>query len=114
MKDMHIDSYRFGNIVVDGKSFDKDLIIFPDRIIDNWWRKEGHMLQLADLEEVVEFMPEVLVVGTGDTGMMKIAEEVIERMKHEGIQMIAYKNKDAVRIFNESKKKKVGAFHLTC
>jgi hypothetical protein len=33
-----IDEYQFGRIVVDGRERTKDLIILPERIVDNWWR----------------------------------------------------------------------------
>lgn len=111
---MHIDSYSFGVMVVDGRRFNHDLIIFPDRIMDDWGRKEWHLLQWEDLEDIVEFKPDVLIVGTGESGFMKIADEVFVRMKVEGIQLIAYKTKEALKVFNEMKGKKVGAFHLTC
>ena len=41
---MRIDRYAFGNIVIDGKAYTKDVIIFPDRVYSPWWRKDGHFL----------------------------------------------------------------------
>jgi len=41
-----IEHYSFGRIVIDGKEYTKDLIIYPDKIRANWWRKEGHKLRL--------------------------------------------------------------------
>ena len=58
-----IDSYRFGEIVIDGRRHSKDVIIYPDRVRGHWWRKEGHFLALEDLAEVLQAPPEVLVVG---------------------------------------------------
>ena len=46
---MHIDSYEFGRIVVDGRAYSQDLILLPDGIQDSWWRQESHLLQIADL-----------------------------------------------------------------
>ena len=45
---MKIDSYSFGRIVINGKTYTSDVIIFPDKVDASWWRKEGHLLQLAD------------------------------------------------------------------
>jgi len=39
-----IESYDFGRIVVNGRKFGSDLIIFPDRVNGGWWRKEGRTL----------------------------------------------------------------------
>ena len=37
-----VESYSFARIVVDGTQYTRDLILFPDRVEDNWWRREGH------------------------------------------------------------------------
>ena len=37
---LHIDEYSFGRISVSGKNYSADLIIFPDHIQENWWRKK--------------------------------------------------------------------------
>jgi hypothetical protein len=58
-----IESYRFGEITVDGKKYRRDVIIFPDHVRDDWWREEGHRLKLVDIEDVIAFQPEILVVG---------------------------------------------------
>jgi len=33
-----IESYSFGQMVIDGQEYTSDLIIFPDRINSSWWR----------------------------------------------------------------------------
>ena len=70
-----IDSYDFGRIVVDGKAYTSDVIIFPDKVKDNWWRKEGHALYIEDIESVVKEKPEVLIVGTGNYGLLEVLQE---------------------------------------
>lgn len=114
-----IESYEFGSIVINGKKYSKDLIIFPEKILDNWWRKEGHMLNVEDLKEIFEqkTKPEILVVGTGYYGIMKISSEVNEILKAQTIKLIAQPTKEACQTFNkllEANKRVVGAFHLTC
>jgi hypothetical protein len=52
-----IDHYEFGRIVVDGCQKTKDLIILPDRVVRNWWRKDGHALVLKDLADVLNELP---------------------------------------------------------
>ena len=44
-----IEGYSFGSISVDGRRYKSDLIIYPDRVRSDWWRKEGHQLQLEDI-----------------------------------------------------------------
>jgi hypothetical protein len=112
-----IESYSFGQIIVDGKRYTNDIIIFPNRIKDNWWRKKGHYLSIEDLEEVFQEKPEKLVVGTGYFGFMKVPAEVKEYVEGRGIKLITQSTKDACNTFNnllKSGKKIVAALHLTC
>lgn len=111
-----IDSYSFGRMKIKGKTYTADLIICPDRIIPNWWRKSGHQLSLEDIEEILEVQPETIVVGTGAMGVLKIQEEVVLFLKNQGINLIVENTKKAVQVYNElaQKGKVVGAFHLTC
>ncbi|MCG2675765.1 hypothetical protein L6304_01045, partial [bacterium] len=47
-------------MVIDGKEYTNDLIIYPDHIQSSWWRKEGHRLDTEDIKEILEAKPEVL------------------------------------------------------
>ncbi len=73
---MQIDSYEFGVIVVDGRIYRTDLLIWPGRIKADWWRAEGQRLQLPDVAEALEALPQVLVVGTGAYGRMEVDREL--------------------------------------
>ena len=111
-----IDSYSFGRISINGRSYSSDVIIYPDRVDCSWWRKEGHSLCLEDLGEVLRYEPEVLVVGQGKPGLMKVGRDLIERLSRLGIEVRSAPTAQAVRIYNElcSKAKVVAALHLTC
>ena len=113
---MHIDSYSFGSMTVDGKEYKEDLIVFKDKIKSNWWRREGHRVSLEDIEDVIEEKPDVLVLGTGYHGLVKVSKEVVERLRELGIELVAKPTKEACEEFNKlSKSKKVvAALHLTC
>jgi len=114
-----IESYDFGVIVIKGTRYTSDVIIFPERVIDGWWRKEGHRLCVEDLDEFLKhaLKPEVLVVGTGYYGIVKVSSEVENTLKSHGIELIIQPTKDACQTFNKllkSKRRVAGAFHLTC
>jgi hypothetical protein len=112
----HIDSYRFGHLVVDGRAYSKDLIILPDRIIANWWRKEGHALLPADLEEVLAARPNLLVVGQGTPGRMIVTAEARQSLELAGIDLVAQPTERACKTYNAlcQKKAVAAALHLTC
>jgi len=111
-----IDSYDFGRIVINGKRYNSDLIVFSDKVRDGWWRKEGHRLHVEDLKDVLEFKPEVLVVGTGYSGLMRIPPETRRYVESEGIELISQKTAEACETFNRlvKSRKVVAALHLTC
>jgi hypothetical protein len=113
---MHIDSYEFGAIVIDGKIYRADLLIWPGRIKTDWWRREGHRLQLPDVMEALAAAPQVLVVGTGESGRMQLDPELVAYLKDQGIELIARPTREACRSLNElaGQRRLAAALHLTC
>ncbi|MHC4114122.1 MAG: Mth938-like domain-containing protein [Planctomycetota bacterium] len=114
---MRIDSYNVGVMKVEGAEYRSDLIILGETIKPNWWRKDGHSLAAQDIAEILEFQPEVLVVGKGASAMMRVPAATEKILQEEGIELIAVDTGRAVKQFNElaAKGKKVaGVFHLTC
>ncbi len=111
-----IDSYAFGRITIDNKTYTSDIILFPHRVFSPWWRKEGHNLCLEDLEEIAFEDYDAIIVGTGFFGVMKVSKDVQVYLKEKGKQFFVEKTKDAVYLYNEMAphKKVVGVFHLTC
>jgi hypothetical protein len=111
-----IDSYNFGRVVIDGKLYTKDVIIIPGRVKDNWWRKSGHQLCIEDIEEEVEKGIEVIIIGTGYSGVMRVLPETMEYLQSRGIEVIVKRTKDACEIYNqlENNKKVIACLHLTC
>jgi hypothetical protein len=113
---MKIDSYNFGQIVINGKSYSEDVIVFPDRVRSNWWRKSGHQVCVEDLNEVLEEKPKTLIIGTGAYGAVEVVPETEAYLRAEGIRLIAERTEEAVRTFNKLvKTERVAAgLHLTC
>ena len=112
-----IESYSFGHIVIDGISFTKDVIIFPDgRILSPWWRRQGHVLARDDLVELFAAGPEIIICGTGAMGVMRPSAELQKYIAGSEISFIAQKSGKAAETYNRlSAHKKVGAcFHVTC
>ena len=112
-----IDSYNFGRICINGEIYTKDVIIRPNKVQGNWWRKQGHKLAIEDIREIIEQdNPETLVVGTGKFGLMKILPETEAYLSRNNVRIIAQKTDDACKTFNKLSEagKVIGAFHLTC
>jgi|SRR5215210_260203 len=110
-----IDGYRFGRIIVDGEEQTRDVIVLPDRIVRSWWRADGHELVLGDLEDVLDELPECLLVGTGAYGRMRPEPETLEQLRERGIEVEALPTGEAVRRYRElDPRRTAAALHLTC
>ncbi len=113
---MVIEQYSFGRITIDGKTYTSDVVIYPGRIDSSWWRKEGHKLQIEDLTDVIAAKPQILIVGMGAYGVMKVPENTLAHLQSKGIEVHAANTDKAVDLFNELQKGRVvvAALHLTC
>jgi hypothetical protein len=114
---MHIDSYQFGKIVIDGVDYSSDCIILGNSVQANWWRKQGHLLSAEDLQPIIAAKPTVLIAGCGASGLMKISDEARHVLLEEDIQLEAVDTAKAVERFNELSQTGVNiaaALHLTC
>ena len=111
-----IDAYQFGRIVVNGKEYTSDVIIYPDNVDGSWWRKTGHELCLEDIAEVITANPEVLVVGTGASDLMKVLPEVPQAAEAQGIKLIVEATERACQIYNQfcHSQRVMAALHITC
>jgi hypothetical protein len=113
---MKIERYSFGSITIDGRTYTSDVIIYPERVDASWWRKEGHNLYTSDLADVLKSKPEVLLIGTGSSGLMKVPKETLSHLESQGIEVHVSLTAKAVELFNklQSDRKIIAAFHLTC
>ncbi len=113
---MMIEDYSFGKITIAGRSYTKDVIILPGRVLSPWWRKQGHSLVPEDLDDVLAEGPEVLVVGTGAMGVMTVPAETVSFLSSKGIKIMAMRTGQAVEEFNRlaTERKTAAALHLTC
>jgi hypothetical protein len=111
-----IESYHFGEIVIDGRRYSNDVIIYPDRVDGKWWREEGHSLVPEDVGEVLQTPPEVLVIGQGSAGRMEVPSETRRKLQDAGIEVIAEPTERACETYNRlrGKRRVVAALHLTC
>ena len=112
-----VEEYRFGRIKISGKEYHHAVIIFPDEVIPNWWRKEGHNLCIDDLKEVIKRKPEVLIIGNGYSGVMRVPKSVVEELQQMGIKVIVRHTREAVDEYNKLVRagaKVAAALHLTC
>ena len=91
------------------------MIVLPDRVLTDWWRADGHRLVLADLDDVIEELPQRLLVGTGAYGQMRPDPETLDQLQRRGVEVEALPTDEAVRRYGElDPRRTAAALHLTC
>ncbi len=116
---MEINSYRFGSIVIDGRTYTTDLKIIRNQVIDNWWRASGHICTIEDIQDIIAAKPHTLILGTGASGLMKPAPGLSEELGKHGIRLESIPTELATMRFNElcgmvGSEDVAFAAHLTC
>lgn len=110
-----LEGYSFGSVVADGEEHRRDLIVLPDRIVADWWRRDGHSLVLDDLREVIDEVPERLVVGNGAHGRLRPDPAVLDQLERRGVEVEVLPTDEAVRRYGElDERHAAAALHLTC
>jgi hypothetical protein len=107
--------YSFGRVVVDGTAHTRDLIVLPDRVVADWWRRDGHSLELEDLSEVADELPPRLILGCGAHGRLRPPAAVLEELRSRGVEVEPLPTAEAVQRYADSDPRTTAAaLHLTC
>jgi hypothetical protein len=110
-----IEGYGFGRVTIDGREETRDVIVLPGRVVRGWWRKEGHGLVLEDLDEVLEELPERLLVGTGAYGQLRPDPGTLDALRARGVDVEVLPTGEAVQRYGQlDPRKTAAALHLTC
>ncbi len=116
-----IDKTRFGSITIAGKKYDHDVLIRLDGKVEKRKKKlskevfgTSHVISLAEAEYVYEDGANQLIVGTGQTGMVKLSDEAVHYFKEKSCQVTLLPTPEAIRCWNETEGDGVGLFHVTC
>ena len=112
-----IENYSFGKIVVNGASYTDDIKIIKETVIPDWWRKSGHRVGIDDVKDILDSGSDIIVIGTGKFGLVRLSSPLKELLKSKGVELIEKRTMEATKVFNQlhAKSHTVSAgFHLTC
>ncbi len=116
--DNRIKNYEFGRVTIDDTQYRSDVIVYPDNVDDSWWRSEGHKLVPVDLPTLTYNKPEILIIGQGKFGFMKVTEEFKTYAKKLKVELIVEPTEVAIEKYNQlwqtGRKNIIAALHLTC
>ncbi len=111
-----ISEHKFGSFIINDRSYLGDIKIINSKV-RYWNDREFHELNLKDIKELLEANPEIIIVGTGNSGLLEISNEARSSILSKRINLVVEKNTDAIKKYNKaiSENKKVAAiFHATC
>jgi len=111
-----IDSYRFGSFVIDGKQYSCNIKLIRDKYAGTW-DHGPHIVKTEHVKDLVRDKPEIIIIGTGASGTLKVPIDVQEYIGSKGIRVIIQRSGEAINTYNEliKKGKRVNALmHNTC
>lgn len=106
---------KFGEVMVDGKVYYSDMIVWWDG--EKEFMPKTHFLDMKAFSHLLRKKPDMIVVGTGLQGAVRISEHVRERVRDKGIRLFEHTSDKAPDIFNglvATGKRVVAYIHTTC
>lgn len=74
---MKINKFKFGSITIDGRMYDHDVLIYPDRHIEEREGSRGmfgsHDIREEEIEQICKDRPDLLIIGTGADGKASLS-----------------------------------------
>ena|GEM_PF-475202 len=111
-----IDRFEFGTIVIDGQSYESDMIIFPDGAVEQWQHKDEHILRPRDVDKIVKAEPEAVIIGLGTVGNLKMRPKTEKSFQEAGIEVMTYRTSKAVETYKElrGQRRLAAVMHVHC
>lgn len=118
---MHIDSSKFGNITIDGKIYDHDVTIDLSGHVKKRHKRlskevygTSHTISEAEAESIFEKGSDLLVVGTGQEGNVRLSPEAAAYFATKGCEVWLQPTQEAIKSFNKAHGRKIALMHVTC
>lgn len=116
-----IEATSFGWITIDGRKIKHDVIVRLDGSVKKRRKKlskkiygTSHTISLDEAKYVYEEGAELLIVGTGQYDSVRLSEEAQAHLSKHDCRTKLAATPEAMRIWNKTKGKVIGLFHVTC
>ena len=116
-----IDRTKFGSVVIDGETFNHDVVIRLDGRVKKRKKKlskaiygTSHTISLDEAEHVYQEGAEQLIVGAGLFGRVQLSDEAADYFERVGCRVTLLRTSKAVEAWNEAEGQVIGLLHVTC
>jgi hypothetical protein len=116
-----INKTKFGSITIAGEKYEHDIIIRLDRMVEKRKKKlskevfgTSHVVSIAEAKHIYEEGAARLIIGAGQSGMVKLSGEAADFFKNRKCTVELYPTPEAIQHWNEAKGPVIGLFHVTC
>src|SRR5215472_11996059 len=118
---MTIESTRFGAITIDGKTYEHDVVVRLSGEVVKRKKKlskklygTSHVLSEDEAKFLFEKGCDQVVIGSGQMGNVHLSPEAEAYLERKGCEVLLRPTPEAIRVFNQSRAKRIGLFHVTC
>ena len=114
---MNVDGISFGELIIDGKLYTEDIVIRKGKIelrkksVSRIMKSRYGHTPLT-VHENIPWDCRTLVIGTGIYGSLPVTDEVFEKARKLGVNLVIEKTKEALKHLDEPDTNFV--LHLTC
>lgn len=117
----NIDSTHFGSITIAGTQYEHDVVIRMNGEVIKRKKKlskaiygTSHIISLDEAKFVYEDGADRLVIGTGQSGQVKLSEEAASFFSKKHLPVILMPTPRAITEWNKAIGANIGLFHVTC
>jgi len=112
----------FGSVVIGGEKY-RDVLVIEGQVEPREREKleelfgTSHLVAPVEVSKLISGQPEIVLIGNGQHGALRVSEEVKKQIEKEGIKLVVLKTPQAILQYNKWIKegKKVNALiHVTC
>ena len=118
---MEIENTTFGTITIGGKTYEHDVVIRLSgevvkrkKKLSKKYHGTSHRFSKDETKFVFEKGCKQLIVGSGQIGNVRLSPEAETYFAKKDCEVLLQPTPEAILVFNRSRAKKVGLFHVTC
>ena len=118
---MRIESTTFGTITIDGKTYEHDVLVRLSGEVVKRKKKlskklygTSHVLSEDKARFLFESGCDQVVIGSGQFGNVHLSPEAEAYFERKGCEVLLKPTPEAIQMFNQSRARRIGLFHVTC